>query len=73
MLYLPDGTLAAVSGGSSGGFLSFWKPDQPKELQRVPLPNLARDFDLHADGIQLAVAHFDRHLRICKMAAKPAG
>ena len=73
LLYLPDGTLAGVSGGTSGGFLSFWKPDQPKELHRVPLPSLARDFDLHPDGIQLAVAYFDKHLRTCKMAAKPAG
>jgi WD40 repeat protein len=73
VLYLPDGTLAAVCGGSSGGFLSFWKPDQNKELHRVALPNLARDFDLHAGGIQLAVAHFDRQVRICKMAAKPGG
>jgi WD40 repeat protein len=70
VLYLPDGTLTAVCGGSTGGAISFWKPDQNKELFRAPLPNLARDFDLHPDGVQLAVAHFDRHVRLCKMAAK---
>lgn len=73
LLFLPDGTLTGVSGGSSGGTLSFWKPDQNKELFRFQLPNLARDFDIHPDGIQLAVAHFDKNLRLCKMAAKPAG
>ena len=73
VLYLPDGTLVAVCGGTSGGFFSFWKPDQNKELQRIQLPNLARDLDLHPDGIQLAVAHFDRQVRICKMTAKSAG
>lgn len=73
LLYLPDGTLAGVSGGTSGGMISFWKPDVNKELHRVQLPSVARDFDLHADGIQLAVAYFDKHLRLCKMAAKAAG
>lgn len=70
LLYLPDGTLTGVSGGTSGGTLSFWKPDVNKELHRFQLPSVARDFDLHSDGIQLAVAYFDKHLRLCKMAAK---
>jgi len=68
--YLADGTLAGVLGGSSGGVLLFWKPDQNKEQHRFALPNLARDMDLHADGIQIATTHADKHLRISKLAAK---
>ena len=68
--YLPDGTLVGVMGGSSGGFLLFWKPDQAKEIHRFQLPNLARDMDLHADGLQIATTHADKHLRINKLAMK---
>lgn len=72
VLFHADGYLIGVSGGSSGGFLLFWKPDQKKEFHRFKLPNLARDLDLHPDGLQLATAHYDSHLRITKMSPKPA-
>jgi WD40 repeat protein len=68
--YLSDGTLVGVLGGSSGGFLIFWKADQDKDIHRFQLPNLARDMDLHADGLQIATTHADRHLRISKLAMK---
>lgn len=68
--HLGDGTLMGVSGGSSGGFLIFWKADQEKDDHRFQLPNLARDMDLHSDGIRVATAHFDRHVRITRLAAK---
>lgn len=64
LLYHPDGFLMGVSGGSSGGFLIFWKPENPKEFHRFALPNVARDMDLHPDGLQVATTHYDRHLRI---------
>ena len=53
-----------VSGGSTGGFLLFWKPDAEKDYFRFQLPNIARDMDLHPDGLQVATAHHDRHVRI---------
>lgn len=68
--YHADGFLFGVSGGSSGGFLLFWKPDQDKEFHKFQLPGLARDLDVHADGIQIATAHYDRVLRISRMVAK---
>lgn len=70
--YLADGTLMGVMGGSSGGVLLFWKADQPKEVHQFKLPNLARDMDLHADGIQVLTSHADRNIRITKLAAKPS-
>ena len=68
--YLADGTLMGVMGGSGGGFLFFWKPDQAKEIHRFNLTVLARDMDLHPDGLQVATTHTDKHLPLSKLAAK---
>jgi WD40 repeat protein len=68
--WLADGSLLGVSGGSTGGFLLFWKPDADKDYFRFQLPNIARDMDLHPDGLQVATAHHDRHVRITRLAAK---
>ena len=66
----PDGFVIAASGGTSGGFLWFTKPDQETEFFKFALPNTARDLDLHPDGIQLATAHHDGIVRISAMKAK---
>lgn len=68
--WLSDGSLMAVDGGGNGGFLIFWKPDADKDYHRFQLPNIARDMDLHPDGIQVATAHHDRHVRISRLQAK---
>ncbi len=68
--WLSDGSIMGLSGGGSGGFLVFWKPDTEKDYHRFQLPGLARDMDLHPDGLQVATAHFDRHVRISRLAAK---
>jgi WD40 repeat protein len=68
--WLADGSLMGVSGGSSGGWLLFWKPDAEKDFHRFQLPNIARDMDLHPDGLSVATAHHDRHVRITRLAAK---
>ena len=68
--WLSDGSIMGLSGGGSGGFLLFWKPDAEKDYHRFLLPSLARDMDLHPDGLQVATAHYDRHLRISRLAAK---
>jgi WD40 repeat protein len=71
-LFHVEGFLMSVCGGSSGGHLAFWKPDKNTEFFKFALPSLARDGDLHADGLQVATAHYDRHLRITRLAAKVA-
>jgi len=68
-VFLADGTLMGASGGSSGGFLLFWKPDNAKDFHRFQLPALVRDMDLHADGIRVATAHHDNHIHITRLAA----
>jgi WD40 repeat protein len=70
--WLSDGSLMGVSGGGSGGWLFFWKPDADKDYHRFQLPSIVRDMDLHADGVRVATAHYDRHLRMTKLAPKPA-
>lgn len=70
--WLNDGSLLGISGGGSGGFLLFWKPEAEKDTHRFKLPNLARDMDVHPDGLQIATAHYDRHVRITRLAAKQA-
>jgi WD40 repeat protein len=70
--WLGDGSLMAACGGTSGGSLLFWKPDAEKAYHRFQLPALARDMDLHPDGLQVATAHADKQLRITRLAAKPA-
>jgi hypothetical protein len=66
--YLSDGILMGVCGGGNGGFLIFWKSDTEKDVHRVSLGPLARDMDLHPDGLQVATAHYDRHIRITSFA-----
>lgn len=68
----PEGFVAGVSGGSGGGFLLFWKPDGEHEFHKIKLPDTARDLALSPDGMELAIAHYDGHLRIARMAEKPA-
>jgi len=68
----PAGFLIAVSGGTSGGFLWFWKPEQAHEFFKFTLPNTGRDLDMHPDGLRLATAHYDGLVRISLMRPKPA-
>lgn len=70
--WLADGSLMGVCGGTTGGFLLFWKPDTDKAFHRFQLPALARDMDLHPDGLRVATAHSDKQIRITRLAAKPA-
>jgi WD40 repeat protein len=66
----PDGVLITASGGTSGGFLWFTRPDQENEFFKLSLPNTARDLDLHPDGTHLATAHHDGVVRISAMTPK---
>ena len=67
---LGTGDIAMVSGGTSGGFLFFFKPDAANEYHKFALPNTGRDLDLHPDGLSLATAHHDGHLRITALVPK---
>jgi WD40 repeat protein len=68
----PAGFIIGAGGGGSGGALWFWKPDQPKAYHTVKLPTACRDLDLHPDGLRLAVALYDKTLRVYDMSPQPA-
>lgn len=65
----PEGITIGAIGGQ-GGYLLFWKPEEAEELHQLKLKDTARDLDLSADGLHLATAHFDGHVRIHRMDAK---
>ena len=67
-LYHPSGILIGGSGGNSGGFLLFWDGEAEKDIHRFKLPHLARDMDLHQDGLRIATPHYDKKLRISSLA-----
>ncbi len=69
----PGGFLIAVTGGTGGGALLFWKPGEVNEFARVALPNTGRALDLHPDAIRVATAHHDGHVRIWSLTEKPPG
>ncbi len=69
-MFHPDNFIFACSGGSGGGYLLFWKPDEEKPFHKFKLKDTAREMDLHPDGLRIATAHHDRKLRICRLAAK---
>lgn len=67
-----EGFVAAGVGGNFYGFLVFWNPEQEKDLSRLQMTGLVRDIDLHPDGLRIATAHYDRHVRISSMSKDPA-
>ncbi|MCH2125326.1 MAG: hypothetical protein MK165_11060 [Pirellulaceae bacterium] len=70
LAWLADGSLMGTCGGGDGGYLLFFKTDAEKPYHKLKLPNTSRDMDLHPDGLQVCSAHYDRHLRISRLAAK---
>ncbi|MFO0906898.1 MAG: WD40 repeat domain-containing protein [Isosphaeraceae bacterium] len=68
----PAGFEIAATGGTGGGSLWFFKPDQTNEFARLALPNTARDLDLHPDSLRVATAHHDGKVRITALHAKKA-
>lgn len=65
-----DGTRIGISGGSSGGYILFWKPEDANEFHQVKLKDTARDLDLASDGLRLATAHHNGHVYISRMEPK---
>lgn len=64
----PENFVIGASGGQGGGWLLFWKPGEKDEFHSLNLGNVARDLDLHPDGVQLLTVHHDGKLRISRMA-----
>lgn len=67
----PDGYWVGMSGGRNS-LIVFWKPDQAEEFAKFAMPEIGRDFALHPDGLQAAVAMAENQVRICRLADKTA-
>ena len=68
--YLADGSIIGASAGSGGGYLVFWNPAEEKSTHKFKLKDTARGMDVHPDRLQVATTHWDRHLRVSRMAKK---
>ena len=66
----PSGDFIIGAGGGSGGSMWFWKPGQDKSFFDYKLPNVAYDVALHPDGLRLAVACYDKTVRIYNLGPK---
>ena len=66
----PQEFTIGICGGRGGGVLMFFKAEEKEAFHQFKLPDTARDMDLCSDGLHVATPHYDRHLRICRMAAK---
>ncbi len=63
----PTEPFIVAAGGGNGASLWFWKFEEEKSFADVKLPGVAYDMTLHPDGLRLAVAMFDKTLRIYDM------
>lgn len=65
----PDGYWVGMAGGRNS-VIVFWKPDQAQEFARFEMKEIGRDFALHPDGLQCAVAMAENQIRLCRLTAK---
>lgn len=70
VVWHPAGFLVMASGGTGGGHLLFFKPDQTNEFAQLNLGNTARSLSAHPDGFRLATAHHDHHVRLIDLRPK---
>jgi WD40 repeat protein len=67
----PSGRFLVCTGGSGSGRLWFWRFDEEKSFFDFKLPGVGYDVDFHPDGLRLAVALFDKTLRLYDLGPKP--
>ncbi len=69
--FLPNGDYVQASGGTGGGHLWFYKPGEANEFATLNLKNTARGLDVSVDGLRVATAHHDGHVRITQLTPEP--
>ena len=69
--FTSDSRYLVGAGGGNGGAIWFWDPEQVKSVHMVKLDQVARDLDMHPDGLRLATPMFDGTVRVFDMAPAP--
>lgn len=67
-----DGFWIGLGGGSGGGWLYFWRDDNPEEFFKLKLKSDGRGMAISPDASRVAVAHADRNLRLYALHSPPA-
>lgn len=65
-----SGRFLVGTGGSGRGELWFFKPDEEKPFHTLKLPAVAYDLAFHPDNLRLAVALYDKTVRLYDLTAK---
>ncbi len=60
----PSGEYVVGTGGRTAGKLWFWKLDEEQPFLEFALPNVGYDIAMHPDTYRLAVAVYDKTVRI---------
>ena len=68
LIHESDGTLVSGIGGQEG-YVVFWN-EEKLDFHKIKLPSPILDLDRHATRPEAAVACYDGHLRIVRMAKK---
>lgn len=68
--FLSDGTELCASGGSGGGYLSFFRQNEEVPYHKLKLKDTLRHMAMHPNGLQVATTHFDGHVRVTQLTGK---
>ena len=66
----PSGEFLVGVCGSSSGYACFWKPTEETSFHDFKLPSVAYDVDIHPDTLRIAVALFDKTVRLYSLTPK---
>lgn len=66
----PSGAFVVATGWGAPGSLWFWKPGEDKVFHEMKLPAAAYDCRFHPDGLQIAVALYNKTVAIYDMSRK---
>lgn len=67
----PSGEWLVGAGGGGSGSLWFWKPTEEKSFHAFKTPQVAYDVDFHPDGLRMAVALYDKSVRLYDLLPTP--
>jgi hypothetical protein len=67
----PNGEFLIGAGGGGSGGMWFWNVETGTAIFDFALPSTAYDLSLHPDGLRLALACYDKTIKIYDLGPKP--